>query len=199
MSRWGRVKGRETSGIISFTFGSTIESEDKDVIDLSDIPREELIGMLDDFAKNWLAHDGLWFQAVEQKFGIEAAIECDRKAWEYFTVIEAERIMKRHNILKGSGLAGLKKALNYRLYSRLNKQEIIEESENRFVFRMNNCRVQEARKRKGLADFPCKPVGILEYSEFARTVDPRIKTTCIACPPDNHPEEFYCAWAFEIG
>jgi len=95
-------------------------------------------------------------------------------------------------------LEGLKKALNYRLYSRLNTQETIEEGENRFIFRMNNCRVQDARKRKGLADFPCKPVGIVEYSEFARTIDPRIRTTCIACPPDEHPEEFYCAWVFEI-
>jgi hypothetical protein len=166
---------------------------------LEELSREQLIGMLDDFAKNWLAHDGLWFQAVEQKFGMDVAIDCDRKAWERFTVIEAERIMKRHNIAKGSGLEGLKKALNYRLYSRLNKQEIIEESENRFIFRMNDCRVQSARKRRGLPDFPCKPVGIVEYSEFARTIDPRIRTTCIACPPDEHPEEFYCAWVFEIG
>ncbi len=168
------------------------------MIDLSDIPREKLIGMLDDFAKDWLAHDGLWFQAVEQRFGMEAAMDCDRKGWERFTVIEAERIMRRHNISKGNGLAGLKRALNYRLYSRLNKQEIVQEDENRFVFRMNDCRVQSARKRKGLSDFPCKPVGIVEYSEFARTIDPRIRTTCVACPPDEHPDEFYCAWAFEI-
>jgi hypothetical protein len=165
---------------------------------LNDLPRKQLIGMLDDFAKNWLAHDGLWFQAVEQKFGMEPAIELDRKAWERFTVIEAERIMKRHNISKGSGLEGLKKALDYRLYARLNKQEIVEEGENRFVFRMNDCRVQSARKRRGLPDFPCKPVGIVEYSEFARAIDPRIRTTCIACPPDEHPDEFYCAWVFEI-
>ena len=165
---------------------------------IDDLSREQLIGTLDDFAKNWLAHDGLWFQAVEQKFGMEVAIDCDRRAWERFTVIEAERIMRRHNIPKGSGLSGLKKALDYRLYARLNKQEIIEEDENRFVFRMNDCRVQSARKRKGLPDFPCKPVGIVEYSEFARTIDPRIRTTCIVCPPDEHPEEFYCAWVFEI-
>jgi hypothetical protein len=106
--------------------------------------------------------------------------------------------MQRHNIAKGSGLEGLKKALDYRLYSRLNKQEILEETQNRFVFRMNDCRVQSARKRKGLPDFPCKPVGIVEYGEFARTIDPRIRTTCISCPPDEHPEKFYCAWAFEI-
>lgn len=151
--------------------------------DLDDLSREKLIGMLDDFAKNWLAHDGLWFQAVEQKVGLKTAMECDRTTWEKFTVIEAERIMKRHNILKGSGLEGLKKALAFRLYSRLNKQEIVQEKENSFVFRMNNCRVQEARQRRGLPDFPCKPVGIVEYSEFAKTIDPRIRTTCLTCPP----------------
>lgn len=166
--------------------------------DLHELSREQLIGMLDDFAKNWLAHDGLWFQAVEQKFGMEAAIECDRNAWEKFTVIEAERIMKRHNIAQGSGLEGLKKALEYRLYARLNKQQIVEETPTSLVFRMNDCRVQSARNRKGLPDFPCKSVGIVEYTEFARTIDPRIRTTCVTCPPDKHPAEYYCAWKFEI-
>ncbi|KPL01560.1 MAG: hypothetical protein AMJ90_07685 [candidate division Zixibacteria bacterium SM23_73_2] len=168
------------------------------MINLDDLSRKQLVGMLDDFAKNWLAHDGLWFQAVEKRYGMDVAIQCDRAAWEHFTVIEAKRIMKRHNIPQGSGLSGLKKALGYRLYSRLNKQEIIEEKERSFVFRMNDCRVQSARKRRGLLDFPCKPVGIVEYSEFARAIDPRIRTTCLNCPPDEHPDEFYCAWLFEI-
>jgi hypothetical protein len=63
---------------------------------------------------------------------------------------------------------------------------------------MNDCRVQSARKRNKLPDFPCKEVGIVEYSFFAQTIDPRIKTKCIACPPDPHPEEFYCAWEFSL-
>jgi hypothetical protein len=175
-----------------------MEKKTQNAVSLDDLSREQLIGMLDDFAKNWLAHDGLWFQAVEHKFGMEAAIELDRQAWEKFTVIEAKRIMERHNIPPGSGLEGLKKALGFRLYSRLNKQEIKDETPNRFVFRMNDCRVQSARKRRGLPDFPCKPVGIVEYGEFARTIDPRIRTTCLSCPPDAHPDEYYCAWAFEI-
>jgi hypothetical protein len=77
-------------------------------------------------------------------------------------------------------------------------QEVLEESENRWVFRMNKCRVQDARKRQGLSDFPCKPVGIIEYSFFAKTVDPRIKTKCLVCPPDPHPEDIWCAWEFTI-
>ncbi|MBC8400491.1 MAG: hypothetical protein H8E14_03285 [Candidatus Marinimicrobia bacterium] len=165
---------------------------------LDKLDREQLIGMLDDFAKNWLAHDGLWFQAVEKQFGIEAAMDCDREVWQIFTTIEAKRIMKRHSIEPNSGLAGLKKALGYRLYSRLNVQEIVEETAGSFVFRMNTCRVQTARERKGLTDFPCKSVGIVEYSEFAHTIDPRIRTECLACPPDEHPPEYHCAWKFSI-
>jgi len=165
---------------------------------LEHLNREQLIGMLDDFAKNWLAHDGLWFQAVEKQFNMEAAMDCDREAWRIFTVIEAKRIMRRHDIEPDSGLAGLKKALGYRIYSRLNVQEIVEETDSSFVFRMTACRVQSARERKGLADFPCKSVGIVEYSEFASTIDERIKTECIACPPDEHPPEFHCAWRFSI-
>ena len=167
-------------------------------MNLEELSKEQLIGMLDDFAKNWLAHDGLWFQQVEKNYGMEKAIDLDREAWRTFTKIEAKRIMKRHNIPPNSGLTGLKKALSYRLYSRLNIQSIVQETANSFVFQMNRCRVQYSRNRKGLSDFPCKSVGIVEYSEFAKTIDERIITTCIACPPDDHPQEFYCAWKFEI-
>jgi len=167
-------------------------------MDLENLSRKQLIGMLDDFAKNWLAHDGLWFQQVERNYGIEKAIELDTEAWRTFTKIEAKRIMTRHDIPNNSGLKGLKKALSYRLYSRLNIQSFSEETGNSFVFQMNRCRVQYARTRKGLPDFPCKSVGLVEYADFAKTIDSRIKTTCIACPPDKHPDTFYCSWKFEI-
>jgi len=160
--------------------------------------REELEGMLRDAALNWLAHDGLWFLAAEKKFDMETAIELDAKAWETFTVIEAKRIMKRHGIEPGGGIPALATALGRRLYAFINEQEITEQSETRLVFRMSDCRVQSARKRKGLPDFPCKPVGIIEYSGFARTIDPRLKTRCIGCPPDPHPDEWYCAWEFTL-
>ncbi len=162
------------------------------------LPREQLVGMLEDAARNWLAHDGLWFLAVEHACGMETAIECDIRAWEQFSAIEARRILERHNIPAGGGLEALETALGYRLYAYLNVQETIRVDKRTLVFRMNECRVQAARKRKGLPDFPCKPVGLVEYAVFARTIDPRIRTRCIACPPDPHPDEFWCAWEFTL-
>jgi len=50
------------------------------------------------------------------------------------------------------------------------------------VLRMNDCRVQSARERRGLATFPCKAVGQVEYPGFARAIDPRIGTRCLWRP-----------------
>jgi hypothetical protein len=165
---------------------------------LEALPREELIRIILDDAKNWLAHDGLWFQAVESAQGMEAAIAADRKAWEAFTVVEARRIMERLGLRPGGGIPALLECLRHRLYARLNVQEVAEASPDRAVFVMRDCRVQSARRRKGLPDFPCKTVGIVEYAEFARAVDPRIRTRCIACPPDPHPDDAWCAWEFTL-
>jgi Family of unknown function (DUF6125) len=165
---------------------------------LESLSREELIRIIQDDAKNWLAHDGLWFQAVEAVHGMGPAIDADRAAWEKFTVVEARRIMERLGMAPGGGIPALVEALKHRLYARLNVQEVTELSDTRAVFVMRDCRVQSARKRKGLPDFPCKSVGIVEYSEFARAVDPRIRTRCIACPPDPHGADVWCSWEFTL-
>ena len=165
---------------------------------LYDLPKEELIRIILDDAKNWLAHDGLWFQAVEKRYGIEVAIDADIEAWRYFTVIEAKRIMERLGIQPGGGIPALVECLKHRFYAKLNVQDAVGVTDRKAIFRMRDCRVQSARKRKNLPDFPCKTVGLVEYAGFARAVDPRIQTGCIACPPDEHPEEFWCAWEFTL-
>jgi hypothetical protein len=166
---------------------------------LSRLSKDELIDLLEDAAKNWVTHDGLWFLAVERAFDSETAIRLDAEAWEQFTVIEARRIMARWGIAPGGGVPALAEALRFRLYAHLNVQEIEVVDERTLICRMNDCRVQAARQRKGLPNFLCKPVGLVEYAGFARTIDPRFRTRCIACPPDPHPEEFWCAWEFTLG
>jgi len=161
------------------------------------LPRERLLALLKTFAKNWLAHDGLWFQAVERAHGIEHAIDLDAEAWKRFSPIEARRIKDFLGLSDNGGLEALKTALEYRLYASLNKQRS-ELKDGVLLFYMNDCRVQSARKRRGLPDFPCKKVGLVEYSTFAAEIDPRINTECVACPPDEHPDDYYCGWKFWI-
>jgi hypothetical protein len=147
-------------------------------------------------AVNWLANDGIWFQAIEFTRGMNDAKRVNDSTWAQFSPFEARTIMRKYNMGINSGLEGLKFALQHRLYAFVNKQEIIDETETSIVFRMNECRVQLARNKKGLDDYPCKSGGLVEYTTFAETIDSRIKTEVISCPPDPHPEDYYCAWRF---
>lgn len=163
-----------------------------------ELPEETLNSLRESIATNWLANDGIWFQAVEFTNGMDNAKHCNDSCWEKFSPLEAWSIKRILNLPEQAGLDGLKQALQYRLYAFINKQSITDETPDSFIFRMNDCRVQSARKRKGLDDYPCKSAGIVEYTTFAGAIDSRIKTECVGCPPDKHPEEWYCAWKFSI-
>jgi hypothetical protein len=153
---------------------------------------------LSELAKRWLAMDGLWFQAVENAYGIDKAIELDKEVWMQFSPIEAKRIMSELGIEPGGGLEALELALRYRCYAYINRQEISRPSPETCVLKMIACRVQDARCRKSLTAFPCKQVGVIEYETFARTIDPRIRVRCIACPPDDEKRDFWCGWEFTL-
>jgi len=165
---------------------------------LSSLPAADRINMASEIAKNWLANDGIWFQAVEQRHGMNDAKRCNDSCWGRFSPWEAHAIKKFLKLSPEPGLDGLALALQFRLYAHINEQTIIKEGPGGIIFRMTTCRVQEARKRKGLPDYPCKSAGLVEYTRFAETIDPRIKTQCIGCPPDDHPLDWSCAWRFFI-
>ena len=160
--------------------------------------KASLLKLIDSMAVNWLVNDGVWFQAVEFSSGMYDAKRCNDSCWAQFSPFEAWSIKNFLDLGKKPGLEGLKKALKFRIYARINTQSFVAEGPDSFVYQMNECRVQSARKRKGLDDYPCKSGGMVEYTYFARAIDPRIRTECIACPPDEHPKEWYCAWRFTI-
>lgn len=163
---------------------------------LLDLPPETLEKLREGLAVNWLANDGVWFQAVEFTRGMPDAKSCNDACWGRFSPFEAWSVKRMLDLPDKAGLEGLKKALQFRLYAFINEQSFEEETDTSFVFRMNKCRVQAARQRKGLDDYPCKSGGLVEYSTFAEAIDPRIRTVCLACPPDPHPADYFCSWKF---
>jgi len=153
---------------------------------------------LTDAAKNWVAIDGLWFQAVEQVYGMDAALAMDRRVWEQFAVMEARRIKERFVLPDNGGLDALEIAFKNRLISLLNELEILRPDEKTLIITLKTCRVQAARKRKGMPEFPCRSVGLVEFPVFARTIDARIITECLSCPPETMPGTPYYSWKFTL-
>jgi len=184
MSRLARVLGFEMKNGIP-----------KPLLDMS---KEELLNLTNSISINWIANDGVWFQAVEDARGMYDAKRCNDSCWTRFSPFEAWSIKQFLGLPEYAGIEGLKKALAFRMYAHINVQTISDDGPNSVTFQMNECRVQSARKRRGFDDYPCKSGGLVEYTYFAESIDPRIHTECIGCPPDDHPPEWFCAWRFTI-
>jgi len=165
---------------------------------LKSLDRDTAIHLLRDLAVNWLANDGIWFQGVENKMGMNDAKRCNDTCWSRYSPYEAARIKELLDLPADGGLAALEKALAFRMYALINEQSIERPDDHTLIFYMNNCRVQAARKRKGLPDYPCKSAGLVEYPYFAAAIDRRIRTECVGCPPDAHPDGWFCAWKFTL-
>lgn len=164
---------------------------------LAHFSKEELIALIGDYSKNWLAMDGVWFQSVERKLGMDEAMYHDAEAWRRFTVIEAKRIKAFLKLPEHPGLEGLEQALRLRFYANINADRI-ERNGNTLIYTVVECRVQTARARKGMPYHPCKSVGLIEYSGFARTIDERICCECVSCYPDIEEKDCCCKWKFTM-
>ncbi len=164
---------------------------------LSQFSKDQLIELIEIYSKNWLAMDGVWFQSIERKLGMDEAMYHDGEAWKRFTVIEAKRIKEFLKLPDNSGIEGLEKALKLRFYANINEDKIEIEG-NTLTYTSVNCRVQRARERKGMPFHPCKSVGIIEYTEFAKTIDSRFTCECVSCYPDITDDSCCCKWRFTL-
>jgi hypothetical protein len=165
---------------------------------LRSLSKEQLVQLIGDYSKNWLALDGVWFQAVERRLGMDEADACDAEAWRRFTEIEAARIKRFLALPERAGLEGLARALACRFYGSINEYDLTFPEPGKLVFRNVDCRVQTARKRKGMEFHPCKSVGLIEYTGFAKVIDDRIRCRCLSCYPEVTDPSVCCAWEFTL-
>lgn len=165
---------------------------------LDDLSKDQLKELVRIYARNIYAIDGLWFQSIEKENGMDAAMHHDWNAWRRFTEVEARRIKKFLKLSEHPGLEGLRQALAIRYSALANRKIDFIDGENSLTYRVIDCRVQSARQRKGLPFHPCKPVGFIEYTYFAKAIDNRIECEAVSCFPDITDESCACAWKFFI-
>ena len=155
------------------------------------LQRDELIKAIKTSSKTLLSLDGLWFLAVEDKYGLDAAMQMDIEVWKRLGSIEARRTKRTFGINEG-GITSIVKAIKLSPTWVAMEYEFTELTKNRAVFRVTECPPQKARVRNKRGEFLCKPVNLAYLNAFAKTIDPKAKVRCIVAPPDPHPKEFWC-------
>ena len=150
---------------------------------LRSLSKEELIQLIEDYSKNWLAMDGVWFQSIERTRGMDEAMYHDAEAWRKFTVIEAKRIKQFLELPEHPGLEGLAHALQLRFYANLNEADLLWEDDGKtLVYRTRECRVQRARERKGMPT-----LRLASALSVARNEDAAVSATVTQPTPPSRP------------
>ncbi|MEW6614354.1 MAG: DUF6125 family protein [Thermodesulfobacteriota bacterium] len=166
-------------------------------MDLARLSKEELINLIKVYARLFLALDGFWFLEVEKKFGYEAALEMDTKAWEGYFPYEA-RLLRKTLGIKEEGIPGIIETLKQSAFVPCMEQKIEEVSEKRGVFALYKCPSLEAMERAGRKEFTCEPVGTIVFQKYAESIDPRVKVRFLDGPPRKSPEDVSCKWEFAL-
>jgi len=161
---------------------------------LEEIDRMELLKFM---TRNALTMDGCWFREVEKRYGIQAAIEINKAVQDYYAAVESRRV-KELLQLEGNDLATLEHVLPFAFEHLSMDFEIQRISDNALQLTKHFCPPQVTRREKGLEEYPCKEVGLVTQSAFARGINPDIKVTCLCAPPDEHPEDVWCQWLYEL-
>ena len=161
----------------------------------SHVTREKLA---DVFSRSILAVDGLWFLAVENKYGHEAALELDIEVWEKMGPIQARRTVNNFAPKDDNPIRTLVRALLADSVLCIFRPEVTIVTNNKAVLRCTDCPPQRARIRAGKGEFNCRPVDLAFFKSYAEAIDQKIKVTCLVSPPDEHPPEYWCEWQFEI-
>jgi hypothetical protein len=166
---------------------------------LKGLSRDQLERLLVLHAWGIIGMDGLYFLGIEKRHGTEEATAIDTEAWEVYGRLEPERLKAALDI-EGDGLEDIAKALrasSWLFYMYGYDIDILDDGK-RMVLTVQDCRIQKKRLKKGLPEFPCRPVGEAYLGNFARAFDPKVTVRCRFCPPGEHPEDGWCSWEFSI-
>lgn len=163
---------------------------------LKELSREELIAQVEFLADSWWNLQGNWMQNVSERFGSETAAELDGIVFGRAGEVQAKRLKKIYNL--GDDIEALAKAINLSTLLSNVEFEYIQIDKKHCRLRITKCNMQLGRLASGLSELPCKVPGTAANARFASAINPRIRTTCIVCPPDSHPEDIWCEWQFDL-
>ena len=163
---------------------------------LSQLSKEQLLEFIDMLQKNWWNLQNNYILYINNEYGEEAAVNADAHCFPANAKVQMYRLRKLFGLK--DDLQSLMDAMALSTIWANGEYEIRKIDDQRFAIKVTTCHQQVRRLEDGIGEIPCKPAGIAICEAAATVINPSAKVKCLVCPPDEHPEDVWCEWQFEI-
>ena len=160
------------------------------------LSREELLEFLDALQKNWWNLQNNWMAYMNNEYSMEEAVKGDGTVFPANARVQMFRLKKMFNL--GGDVESLMKANALSTIWANGEYEIIPIDDKKFRIRVTDCFQQVRRVKEGMGELACKEAGMKICVDAMEVLNPTCKTTCLVCPPGEHPPDVWCEWEFEI-
>ena len=160
------------------------------------LSKNELLEYIDMLQKNWWNLQNNYILYINNEYGEEAAVKADAHCFPANARVQMYRLRKMFGLK--DDLQSLMDAMALSTIWANADYDILKLDKEKFRIKVTNCHQQVRRLEDGLGEIACKPAGIAICEAAARVINPTTRVTCLVCPPDEHPEDVWCEWEFEI-
>lgn len=167
-----------------------------------DFSKEFLAQLLVEYARCYIMADALWYTAVKEKFGREAALALDYDMWvNKFPPFETARIMSVLN-LKNYDVADAMKF--YQLAAMfphgMFDYEIELKNRNHAILTVKHCPalLRFEKKEPEMIGPICQVMELASAQAYAKHINRDIVVTMPKMPPRKSPHEICCQFEFKL-
>ncbi len=163
---------------------------------LSRLSRDQLLDFIELVQKNFWNLQNNWMAYINNEYGEEAAVKGDSHCYGANAKVQMYRLRKMFDLK--DDLQSIMDAMILSTIWVNSEYEIRKIDENRFGLKVTNCYQQVRRVEDGMGELGCKPAGLAICEAAIEVINPGAGVKCLFCPPDEHPDDAWCEWEFEL-
>jgi len=176
--------------------------EFKPDLKLQDFSKDALVRLLKASAKLYVGIGGLYHRAIRERYGMDVALEFERKIWRRNEVLEVQRVNEAMNT-EGNDVAALFKFCQLDPgIGGIMEIEYDLKNNNHGIMTVKYCQSLAYFERHGETDlqkFVCEVLDKEGFAEIARECfNPKMKARPLKLPPRKSKDEVACQWEFKI-
>lgn len=163
---------------------------------LSKLSKAELLDYIDMFQKNWWNLQNNYILYINNEYGEEAAVKADANCFTANARVQMYRLRKMFGLK--DDLPSLMDAIVLSTIWANCDYDLTKVDNEKFRIKVTKCYQQVRRLEDGLGELACKPAGMAICEAAAEVINPNANVKCLVCPPDEHSQDVWCEWEYEI-